>query len=187
MKFKFKNFVNLSREEKVQVLELRNSESIRKNMYNTDIISIDSHLNWINSLGNRLDCFYWAIFIDNELIGVIDLTSIDNDKKFAEWGFYICNKYFGLGALIEYLGMEHFIFDLKFEKILACVYENNEKVYNMHKNKFNYIDSPEFSFIKDKKKYNGLVLTKQNWEAKRKTIKNLLSKIYKINEVFWEK
>ncbi len=186
MKIYFKNYKNLTYEEKVHILDIRNLEYIRKNMYNSDVIQLENHLNWVNNLQDRSDCIYWAIYVDEELLGSIDITSINWDEKFAEWGFYINNKYFGFGVLIEYLGTIHFLEEMKFDKILACVFEENESVYKMHKNKFNYVDSPEHSFVKDSKKYNGLILTQENWYQKKQIIEKMLTKIYKIDEVRWE-
>lgn len=186
MKFYFKNYINLTDEEKISILKIRNADVIRKNMYNPDVIPLEDHLNWISNLDNRKDCIYWAIFADNQLVGSIDLTSINLQEKFAEWGFYIDNQYLGLGALIEYLGMEHFIVDMQFEKILACVLDENKQVYNMHKHKFNYIDAPDYTHIKNNKKYNALILSNNNWYVQKDKIRNILTKVYKIEEVIWE-
>ena len=97
----FKSFTKLTHEEKLKVLELRNYDYVRKNMYNNSIISKEEHFNFINNLKNRSDCIYWAIFSNKNLIGAINLTDIKGN--FAEWGFYIDNNCFGLGAVIEYL------------------------------------------------------------------------------------
>lgn len=186
MKFYFKNFVNLSELEKEKILILRNSDYVRKNMYNSEKIELKNHMAWIENLKTRNDCKYWAVFVDNNLVGAIDLTDIDMHKKFAEWGFYIDNKFSGIGAIVEYLGTKHFFDNLKFEKILAGVFEENTQVYNMHKRKFNYIDIPELSIEKKGRKFNALTLTKTNWNKVEHELKNLLTKFYNIEEVIWE-
>lgn len=57
----FKNFVMLSDEEVKNVWQWRNDESIRKWMYNSDIIPWDNHLKFIESLKNREDKYYWLV------------------------------------------------------------------------------------------------------------------------------
>ena len=186
MKFHFKNYTNLSKKDKLNILKIRNLQYVRENMYTSDIIKTEDHLKWIEGLKTRKDCIYWAIFVDNNLVGAIDLTDISLRGDFAEWGFYIENKYSGYGALVEYLGMKHFLDEMGFEKILAGVYEGNEQVYNMHKTKFNYVDAPEFSIEKDGKKFNTLILTKENWNLKKNSIEKLLNRFYNVEDVVWD-
>ena len=52
MILKFKNFINLYEEEKIDILVIRNSKYIRENMSNDNIIEKDSHFNWIENLVN---------------------------------------------------------------------------------------------------------------------------------------
>ena len=186
MRIYFKNFVNLTNNEKKELLELRNSEYIRKNMYNTEIISFSSHLEWINNLRNRQDCIYWAILKDNEIIGCIDLTDINLDKKIAEWGFYISNKFAGIGAVVEYLGLQHFFNDMNFECIMCRVLEDNKHVYNMHTKKFGFIDASEFTINKNGKTFNGLKINPSMWSHIHDKIYYLVSKLYDLSEVIWE-
>lgn len=186
MKLYFKNFINLSEEEKVILLKLRNADYIRKNMYNTEIISLSSHFAWINNLKNREDCIYWAILKDDKIIGCIDLTGIDFNKKIAEWGFYIDEKCTGLGAIIEYLGMRHFFNDMCFQCVMCRVLSDNKQVYNMHKNKFGFVAAPDFSIISSNRNFNGLMLTSSVWSKVEKKINCLLNRIFKLSEVVWE-
>ena len=180
----FKSFTKLTHEEKLKVLELRNYDYVRKNMYNNSIISIEEHFNFINNLKNRSDCIYWAIFSNKNLIGAINLTDIKGN--FAEWGFYIDNNCFGLGAVIEYFAMEHFIEAMGFEQILARVYEENKSVYNMHKNRFAYFEAPGYNIEIDNNKYNALILTKENWLKRKEKIYTLINKIYTLSEIRWD-
>ena len=112
MNFWFKNYINFSQKESLAILSLRNAPSVRKNMYNPKIITEAEHLNCIKTLKVRKDCCYWGIYVDKQLVGSIDLTRIDTEKMFAEWGFFIDENHFGFGAVIEFLGMEHFFQDL---------------------------------------------------------------------------
>lgn len=186
MKFYFKNYINLSDDDKFKILEMRNSERIRKNMYDNKIINIQNHLQWIENLKKRKDCRYWAVYIDDILAGSISLTDIGLYDGFAEWGFYIDEKYTGFGAIIEYLGMTHFFDDMKFLKIMAGVLEENKQVYNMHKRQFGYIDAPDLSTSKDGRNFMGLMLTRQRWFDVESKMRNILNRIYNLSEVEWE-
>lgn len=73
-------------EEKVALLTLRNAPFVRENMYHSEAIKLSDHLRWIETLKNNPTCLYWAIFLNNELVGAIDLTRIDLTNRFAEWG-----------------------------------------------------------------------------------------------------
>lgn len=87
-----KNFVSLSDDELIKILELRNSERVRNNMANSEIISLDSHLSFCRSLKNRKDIFYFGVYVNSSLEGVLDLKFFDNDKLSYESGSYFIEK-----------------------------------------------------------------------------------------------
>lgn len=186
MNFWFKNYIHFTHEEAMAILPLRNAPAVRKNMYDPKIITTDEHLNWIKNLENRKDCCYWGIYWDDQLIGSIDLTRIDTEKMFAEWGFFIDEHHLGLGAVIEFLGTEHFLQDLCFKTILAGVHEDNKKVYHLHKVKFGYSEAPEYDTESYGKKFYGLTLSAVNWAKRRSKVKAVLDKLYTFDFVTWD-
>lgn len=186
MKFYLKNYLNLSNQEKHELLELRNAPFVRENMYHTATINLADHLNWLETLKSRTDCLYWVIFLDNILVGAIDLTRIDLTNKFAEWGFFIDEKHLGLGAILEYIGMEHFFEVLNFQTILAGVYEKNKKVYHLHKDRFGYQEDHQYDYQNGTRKFYGLTLRKDVWLKRKLDIRSLLTKIYALDDVVWE-
>lgn len=170
----------------MNILDLRNTPSIRKNMYNNQIITTQEHLNWIKTLENRKDCCYWGIYLNEQLVGSIDLTHIDTNKMFAEWGIFIDEYHPGLGTIIGFLSMEHFIKDLHFKTILAVVHEENKKAYHFYNVKFGYEKAPEYDIEKRGQKFYGLILSDKRWEHYCPKVKNTLSRLYPINSVMWE-
>lgn len=88
--YKFKNFVSLTHEEKLMILEWRNHNKVRRMMVNKDIISEAEHLRFIENLKEREDCFYWLV-IDREGndIGVLDIIHVDEKNDAGELGFYL--------------------------------------------------------------------------------------------------
>lgn len=87
--YSFVNYTQLSEDDKRKVLDWRNDESIRKNMYNTDEITLDSHLAFIESLNRRKDRYYWMVTCSGEPIGSLNITDVDFENSSAELGYYL--------------------------------------------------------------------------------------------------
>lgn len=86
----FKNILDSSFEEQLEIREWRNNEEVRKYMFNPQIISLESHISWLNSLkeNNEMKIFY--IILNNEKIGINSLRKRSNFGY--EWGIYLNNK-----------------------------------------------------------------------------------------------
>lgn len=125
--YKFKNFVTLSREEKLMVLEWRNSESIRKVMVNKGIIAECDHFRFIEGLKERDDCYYWLVMNKTgEPAGVLDILHVDNEKDVGELGYYMNPLLTGMG--LEFVvECEFFIYHIiKLGNNIATVNVNNK-------------------------------------------------------------
>jgi len=81
-----KKFQHCSDNELLMILQWRNNPSVREQMINKDIISIDDHLNYVGNLDKRNDVDYRVIVYEDKYIGVINLTDIK--KNSAELGLY---------------------------------------------------------------------------------------------------
>ena len=57
-------------------------------MFTQEIISLDDHLNYIESLEEREDRAYFLVKKASQAIGVIDFTNIDYESKRTEFGIY---------------------------------------------------------------------------------------------------
>ncbi len=127
------NFIDLTKEEKFMILSWRNDERIRNWMYNTDVISKEDHLDFIDNLQERKDRLYFLVKEEDEYIGVIDFTNIENN--IAYMGIYSNpdKKGFGEKLLdsIIYYGKKK----LKLKKIIAEVYAGNKKAISLYKQK----------------------------------------------------
>jgi len=111
--YKFKNYVMLEDYEKQQMLEWRNHEDIRRNMYNTQLISLDSHMAFIKSLEVRIDRFYWMVCENDRPIGSLNIVDVDWDKGSAELGYYMAPELLGGGDGIFFIyNIFAFIFDV---------------------------------------------------------------------------
>lgn len=107
--YSFRNFISLTEEEKVKIWNWRNEESIRRFMYNKDLIPFESHLKFLESLNNRDDVFYWLVEKDREIVGVTNLTSVDLQKSRAELGYYMVPEMQKKGIGIDF-AYNNFVF-----------------------------------------------------------------------------
>ncbi len=82
------NFRNLSEEEVRLVRSMRNSDSIRKWMYNDHIISETEHRNFLKSLGKATNRAYWLVKSENDYIGAINFLNIMWNHRNAYLGIY---------------------------------------------------------------------------------------------------
>ncbi len=127
--YKFKNFVSLTHEEKLMVLEWRNHDKVRKMMVNKDIISETEHLRFIENLKEREDCFYWLV-VDREGndIGVLDIIHVDEKNDAGELGFYLNPLEVGKGFEFV-LECDYFIFNtIKLGNNLITIDVDNKDV-----------------------------------------------------------
>ena len=145
-KIKFKNFVDLSKEEALQVLGYRNMPEIRKNMLTQEIITRENHFQFIRNLNEDSSKRYFGVLYCNSVIGAVSLVDIDEQKKSASWGFYIGEKPIkGIGSIVEYLFIE-FVFNiLNFNHLFCEVFEENVSVIKLHR---------RFGFSQNKKLYD---------------------------------
>lgn len=83
------NFINLTGDEKLEILKWRNDDNIRKWMFKARIIETGNHLKFIDSLNNDHKNFYWRVS-DNAGVkyGVISLNKVDMENGNSYLGIY---------------------------------------------------------------------------------------------------
>lgn len=68
------NYVDCSREQLLEILRLRNLDSIRLWMTNPEVISEEDHFKFVERLKGNQDRLYFAIYHDGTLTGTYNLT-----------------------------------------------------------------------------------------------------------------
>ena len=133
------NFTDMTLDEKKMVLSWRNHPEVKKWMYNSDNISLENHLEYVESLNNSPDKLYFLVEKDKNYIGVIDFTSINRDEKSSEFGLYanVGSKIPGVGRILETICI-NYAFDVLMISVLKLeVFSDNIQVRNLHK-KFHF-------------------------------------------------
>lgn len=170
------NYTELSLDQKKALLEIRNSESIRKWMIDNSIISLDEHLSFIGNLEKSSKDYYYAVLKGNEILGGISVTNWDSKQRTCEWGCFLNPKFFGFGLKLGYL----FII-LIFQYFYAIKVYSTVKNDNLEAIEFNKaLGFRELSFDGN---YTNYELNNVYWNIVPKTYKSFLKKIIKISKM----
>ncbi len=130
-----KNFIELSDDEKKMVLTWRNHSNIRKWMYTQDEISLENHLNFIESLKTRDDKLYFVVEKDEKYIGVIYFYNFENGS--CEFGLYSNPALSAVGKILINEIVNYAFNRLNSNLLIAEVLANNERAINLYK-KYNF-------------------------------------------------
>lgn len=114
--YTFTNFINLDANLIKQVWQWRNAPEIRAYMYNKEIISLENHLRFVQSLSDRDDIAYWLVRKGEDPIGVTNLTDINIEESSAELGYYMVPSKLNSGLGLEFAYNNFlFVFDTKIQ------------------------------------------------------------------------
>lgn len=131
-------------DEKKMILNWRNDNTIKQWMYDTTDISLESHLNYINSLESSKTKQYMAVKKENQYIGVVYFTNIDFKNKSTYFGLYAnpFEKIAGVGRILEEICIKYAFDMLKLSKLKLEVFSDNKKALNLYKKyKFEKVDT----------------------------------------------
>lgn len=137
-----KNFVNLTHKEAVEVLSWRNHITITPWMHSTQIITLESHLAFIESLKITTNKLYFVVIKNGNPIGVIDLINITSTS--ASLGLY-ANPFSdrkGIGTIILRALMRYSYDTLGLSILRLEYFQDNEKAKALYE-KFDFIPTHE--------------------------------------------
>lgn len=116
------------------ILSWRNQDNVRVNMYNHEIIDLDSHMKWFTSILNNTSCLYFIYEQQGKAMGVLSFSQIDMKNKKASWAFYSGNTAVrGIGSEMEQLALDYAFNELNLNKLCCEVLEFNNSVINFHR------------------------------------------------------
>lgn len=182
-RYTLKNIYSCSVEQKMDVLQIRNSDAVRKSMYSEHEIGVNEHFAWIERLGGDGRQQVFVVLKDEEqAVGVVSVNQLDYTHKKTDWAFYLAaSERGGLGAALEIFMIDYVFNELGLEKLNCEVLETNPRVVDMHK-RFGFSEEGfrEANIEKDGKRIgvHFLGLKKNVWcNQKERILKALESKV----------
>ena len=179
-KFVFKSFSLLSEEEMKLILGWRNHESVRKWMFNKNLIKERDHLNFITHLHEKKDKAYWLVLINDKPLGVVNLINFDGES--CEWGIYLRPDAIGsgIGIDVQYYYLNILFTEIKIKTLIAFV--NIDNTENLHVQQLFDFNKENEAEIIDDIPYFKLTLDNERWiklenDIKNFKIKRLLSRL----------
>lgn len=131
--YKFKNFNATNDFEKKQVYELRNNIEIRKWMFNSELISWNEHIKFLEKLKKDKSKQYFYVERNGLFIGVYSITNIQN--LIGQGGFYISIDAVKKKLAVEFIyNSIQFIFKFtNIHKIYGLEDLNNKNVFTINR------------------------------------------------------
>jgi UDP-4-amino-4,6-dideoxy-N-acetyl-beta-L-altrosamine N-acetyltransferase len=171
----------------MDVLAIRNSDAVRKSMYNEHQITAGEHHAWIDRLGADARQKVFVVLKEGKTaVGVVSVNQLDYAHRKTDWAFYLAeSERGGLGAALEIFMIEYVFEALGFWKLNCEVLETNPRVVEMHK-RFGFAEEGfrASNIEKDGKRIgvHFLGLSKDSWSAqKEKIIEEVKSKVHNIS------
>lgn len=122
------------------ILEWRNADDVRKNMYTSHVISLEEHENWFSKMNKDSTKEYFVFYRQNIPQGVVGFSEIKVIDKTAVWAFYANpTAPRGTGSLMEYKALQYFFKEKGFYKLNCEVLSFNVPVIRLHQ-KFGFIE-----------------------------------------------
>lgn len=133
------NFTDLTTEEKKRVLQWRNHDTVRRWMYNKELIALKDHMQFIDTLKRRDDRVYFLVKNKDKEVGVIDLTSINLTQESAEIGLYAKPGTKGAGKVLIESILDYGFKHLMLKTLYSNVYIGNIGAIKLYE-KFGFIE-----------------------------------------------
>ncbi|USL39496.1 UDP-4-amino-4,6-dideoxy-N-acetyl-beta-L-altrosamine N-acetyltransferase [Priestia megaterium] len=126
---------NVNYNDLVLIFSWRNSEKVRRWMYNSDEISWEDHKSWFEKLSTSSDYLVKICEYKGKPYGIISYKNINEEKGNCTWGFYIGEPNYprGLGKMLGYAGLNFAFYNLQVKTVYGEVLVNNKSSINFHK------------------------------------------------------
>ncbi len=124
----------LEEKDLAMVFGWRNSDRVRSNMFNDQIITMDEHLAWYSRLQQAKNdvclIFEWQC----NPVGVMNFVDRDLERHSCHWGFYLGPESLprGIGTAMGYLGIEYAFDKLGVDRLIGEVLVFNMASIRFH-------------------------------------------------------
>lgn len=152
------DFVDLSVEECLMVLKMRNYPDVRAWMYTQDEIQLEQHFQFIQNLIGDKSNQYFGVKRESQIVGVISFNQINYEKKSADFGVYanFFDASSGKGKFLTELSVLYAKKILKLRELNLEVIESNRKAVNLYRN-YGFSETAQLQ----KHGFNVIAMTKQ--------------------------
>lgn len=163
------------------VLNWRNSNHVRVNMYNDHLITFKEHQNWFKRIKIDDSKILKLFLYKQKPIGFVAINDLDQKNNKAYFGFYLGELKTppGIGALMEFFTLEYIFKELNIRKLYCEVFAFNDRVVKLHK-RFGFEEEGYFKYhILKHDKYEDIVtlaLFKEEWLEIRSEIEKIFFK-----------
>jgi len=117
------------------VLQWRNSDRVRNNMYTDHIIRPEEHRAWFEKVSYEKRSLHFVFEYLGKPVGVVNINQIDRTNNKCSWGFYIGENNLpkGCGSAMGFFALDHLFSSLGFRKVIGEVFAFNEDSMRFHK------------------------------------------------------
>ncbi|OPX90130.1 MAG: putative ribosomal N-acetyltransferase YdaF [Pelotomaculum sp. PtaB.Bin013] len=127
-----------------KILNWRNSDRIRANMFSDHIITMEEHLAWYQRIKQAQNVRCNIFEYNKEPIGLVNFTEIDRKNSICFWGFYLGeSKMLGTGLIMGYLGLNYAFNIVDIRKVYGQVFAFNLHSVNFFK-KLGFMEEGRF-------------------------------------------
>ncbi|WP_162550379.1 UDP-4-amino-4,6-dideoxy-N-acetyl-beta-L-altrosamine N-acetyltransferase [Helicobacter apodemus] len=132
------NYITLKECEQKEILKYRNNESVKSQLYNQHIISLQEHLAFLESLRCNPKKQYFLVRFNFQIIGSFNFN-LRGDEE-VEFGFFANPNLNigGIGRVLEQISLFYVLNILGVKKLCLEVFCSNKAVINLHK-KFGFV------------------------------------------------
>lgn len=165
--------------DKDRILQWRNSERVRCNMYNDHVISQQEHDAWFARAAVDTSAAYLVFLHEGRPIGFASFTNISAAHGRCYWAFYLGETDVprGAGSVMEFFALDYAFLSLKIRKLCCEVFTFNGGVIKLHE-KFGFVQEGRFAEHYQKNgKYEDIVCLAKfgaNWGVEREEFKSRL-------------
>ena len=149
---------------------------VTKYMYTEPELTIEMQNKWFNDIKNDPTCKHWMIKLEDNKIGVVNLTNIDTKNSRCSWGHYIADTLLrgkGIGRTLEYNIYDYVLLGLRLNKLAVEVLAFNEHAISLHEKCGSQIEGVlRQHIIKDNTYHEVKVMgiLREEWIERRKNL-----------------
>lgn len=166
------------------ILEWRNSDRVRQNMYTDHLITPDEHARWFAAARTSARCRYLVFEDSTRPLGFVSFTDVSVAHRRCTWAFYLgeTDVQRGTGSVMELLALDYAFGPLNIRKLCCEVFDFNASVIKLHK-RFGFQEEGVLRqhFLKGERYADVVVLARwaDSWPAERAA---LYSRIFNTTE-----